>query len=404
MIAITIEELINFKILPYNIYSEYGEKLFSAGETLTPGKLLQLKNMEKIFRDDKESLDIIPDDDDEDNSAVKEQLKKALEKSEPQKPQQVVEKSNETIEEPIDTSRKPVKKDSLESLFEEYAKNSQKKEKVIEVFDMNQSQMLKSNTVIDNVSLMSYEGPINKTSRIDPQNQIKIKAFFYETINNIHKRSMSETANLFLNIRDKILQDIIYQNDSLVYSSQIKLIGEYQKCHSLNVAILSGIIAKQMDLNETTISDIVLAGLLHDIGKTRLDSDLIAKQHHTLSKQDKKMLQLHTNIGYKMLSQEMKMPENIALIALEHHENNDGSGYPMGKSGDLISKESKIVHVCNYFDNLSFNRTPYLVKNSKDAVRTMLKLGTKFFMPEALYTFINMFSYNDTENFEDMVL
>ena len=116
------------------------------------------------------------------------------------------------------------------------------------------------------------------------------------------------------------------------------------------------------------------------------------------------MLQLHTNIGYKMLSQEMKMPENIALIALEHHENNDGSGYPMGKSGDLISKESKIVHVCNYFDNLSFNRTPYLVKNSKDAVRTMLKLGTKFFMPEALYTFINMFSYNDTENFEDMVL
>ena len=63
---------------------------------------------------------------------------------------------------------------------------------------------------------------------------------------NCSKKDLSEIEGLsikkaeeFLNIRDKILQDIIYRSNSVVYSSQVKLIGEYQKCHALNVAILA---------------------------------------------------------------------------------------------------------------------------------------------------------------------
>lgn len=418
MKIITTEELINYKILPFNIYSETGDKLYSAGEVLTPGKLLQLKNLNQICRDDEETLDI--ETDEEEIAENRAMLQRVLEKDKEREKTRPKNKNNEddvednkhkkqkksSVKPIIQKTESPTKKeDDLDKIFDEYAKNSQRKEKVLEGFDMNPTnQTLKSNTVVDDIALLNYKGPINRSAKIDPQNQIKIKAFFYETMSNIHKRTMEETANLFLNIRDKILQDIIYRSGKVIYSSQIKLIGEYQKCHSLNVAILSGLVAKAMDLSESTISDIVLAGLLHDIGKTRLDSDLVSKQYQTLSKQEQKMLELHTTIGYKMLSQEMKMPENIALIALEHHENNDGSGYPMGKSGDLISKESQIVHICNYFDNLSFNKTHHLIKNSKDAARALLTLGSKYFLPEALYTFIHMFSYNDTMNFEDMVL
>lgn len=375
MITVTTEELINYKILPFNIYSEFGEKIFSAGENLTPGKLLQLKHLNTLYRDEEESLDIIVDEED---TPIK-------------------------IPEPKEEDREYTK-DDLDQLFEEYSKlATTSKERVVESFDMNPNQVLKSNTVVDEINILNYKGPINKKSKIEPQNQIKLKAFFNETITGMNNRSYAETANLFLNIRDKILQDIIFRNDNVVFSSQIKLIGEYQKCHSLNVAILAGSIARKMEMNESSISDMVLAGLLHDIGKTRLDPDILNKQT-SLSNQEQKILQAHTQIGYRMLKEDLKMPENIALVALEHHENNDGSGYPMNKSGDFISKESQIIHICNHFDNLSFNRTPHLVKNSKDAIRVLLELGTKYFMPEALYTFIHMFSYNDTMNFEDMIL
>ncbi len=375
MITVTTEELINYKILPFNIYSEFGEKIFSAGENLTPGKLLQLKHLNTLYRDEEESLDIIVDEED----------------------------TPIEIPEPKEEDREYTK-DDLDQLFEEYSKlATTSKERVVESFDMNPNQVLKSNTVVDEINILNYKGPINKKSKIEPQNQIKLKAFFNETITGMNNRPYAETANLFLNIRDKILQDIIFRNDNVVFSSQIKLIGEYQKCHSLNVAILAGSIARKMEMNESSISDMVLAGLLHDIGKTRLDPDILNKQT-SLSNQEQKILQAHTQIGYRMLKDDLKMPENIALVALEHHENNDGSGYPMNKSGDFISKESQIIHICNHFDNLSFNRTPHLVKNSKDAIRVLLELGTKYFMPEALYTFIHMFSYNDTMNFEDMIL
>ena len=387
MITVTTEELINYKILPFNIYSEFGEKIFSAGENLTPGKLLQLKHLNVLYRDEEETLDIIVDEEDT-----------PITIPEPK------EEDKEYTKEDLDKIFDDYSKNSLDKIFDEYSQlATTSKERVVESFNMNPNQVLKSNTVVDEINILNYKGPINKKAKIEPQNQIKLKAFFNETITGISNRPYSETSNLFLNIRDKILQDIIFRNDNIVFSSQIKLIGEYEKCHSLYVAILAGSIAKKMEMNESSISDIVLAGLLHDIGKTRLDPDLLKKQT-TLSKQEQKIIQAHTQIGYRMLKEDFKMPENIALVALEHHENNDGSGYPMNKSGDFISKESQIIHICNHFDNLSFNKTSHLVKNSKDAIRALLELGTKYFMPEALYTFIHMFSYNDTMNFEDMIL
>ncbi len=372
MKTITTEELVNYKILPFNLYSEFGEKLFVSGEILTPGKLLQLKHLNVIYRDDEEQLDILPE---------------------------------EEIPEPIvipHEEREEYTKEDLNKIFDDFSEQSKTKDRVIEKFDMNPNQVLKSNTIVDETSILNYKGPINKKAKIDPQNQIKLKAFYHETITGLYSRPMPETANLFFNIRDKLLQDIIFRQEKLVFSSQVKLIGEYDKCHALNVAILSGLIAKKLEMKETMVSDIVLAALLHDIGKTKLDPRLVNKQ--TLSNQEQKALQEHTRIGYKILKIDMRMPENIALVALEHHEKNDGSGYPMGKSGDLIAKESQVISICNAFDNLSFNRTPHLVKNSKDAVRALLEMGTKSFMPEALYTFIHMFSYNDTMNFEDMIL
>ena len=375
MKVVTTEELINYKILPYNVYSEFGEKLFSAGEVLTPGKLLQLKHLTTIFRDDEEQLDILPDEDE----VVKDYIP--------------LKKETDEVE---------YTKNDLDKIFEEYSKLAQAKDRVVEHFNMNPNQVLKSNTIVDEINIMNYKGPINKKAKIDPQNQIKLKAFFHEIISGISKRPYAETTNLFLNIRDKILQDIIYRNDRIIFSSQIKLIGEYEKCHALNVSILSGFIAQKMEMSEAMVSDIVLAGLLHDVGKTRLDPELVKKQ--SLSKQEQKDLQMHTLIGYRMVKEDLKLPENIALVALEHHENNDGSGYPMNKSGDFISKESQIVHIANHFDNLTFNRTNHLIKNSKEAVRAMLEAGSKYFMPEPLYKFTHMFSYNDTMNFEDMVL
>lgn len=355
MKIISTEELINHKILPYNIYSEFGEKLFAAGEVLTPGKLLQLRHMNLLYRD---------------------------------------ENNQDTAIEIIAQPQLETKKEKIES--------QEKPDLVVEAFDMKPSSILKNKLSVDDIDIMSYRGPVNKKAKIDPQTQLKIKAFYNKVLGMMNDKPPLEMLGMFANIRDKIMQDIISESNEVFLSSQLKLLGEYNKCHALNTAILSGALAKKMNLSENIIYDVVLAGLLHDIGKNVLPQELFSKNN--LTNQEQKMLQNHTKIGYKIIKLEMELPENIARTALDHHENNDGSGYPNGQSGERINVESQIISVCNYFDNLTSNRTLYKVKNTKEALRVMLRMGTQKFSAEALYTFIHMFSYNDTVNFEEMLL
>lgn len=363
MKVVSTEELINHKILPFNIYSEFGEKIFAAGEILTPGKLLQLRHMNVLYRD--EATQIQPTKSDEETNTTQ-----APKIQEQQKPAE-----NARVEMP---------------------------RIVVESYDMKPSTILKNKLSVDDMDIMAYRGPVNKKAKIDPQTQLKIKAFYSQMLEMMEEKHPMEMLGMFANVRDKIIQDIISESNEIFFSSQLKLLGEYQKCHALNTAILSGAVAKKMDLSENAIQDIVLAGLLHDIGKTKIPSELLTKA--SLTNQEQKMIQDHTKIGYRIIKIEMNLPENIARVALDHHENNDGSGYPAGKSGEWINNESQIINVCNYFDNLTSNRTQYQVKNTKEALRVMLGLGTKRFSAEALYTFVHMFSYNDTVNFEEMIL
>lgn len=377
MKMVSTEELINHKILPYNIYSEFGEKLFAAGELLTPGKLLQLRHMDVLYRD---------------------------EETKNQTP--VVEPVKEIENEPesIKQTEPPKEKTQVSDTppLREKPQVPVKHEIIVETFDMKPSTILRNKLSVDDIDIMGYRGPINKKAKIDPQTQLKIKAFYNKTLEMMEEKKPLEMLGMFANVRDKIVQDILTESNEVFFSSQLKLLGEYNKCHALNTAMLCGAVAKKMDLSENAIHDIVLAGLLHDIGKSKIPQDLLNKTN--LTNQELKIVQDHTRIGYKIMKAEMGLPEHIARVALEHHEHNDGSGYPVGKSGDRISVESQIISVCNYFDNLTSNRTHHQVKNTKEALRVMLKLGTQRFSAEALYTFIHMFSYNDTVNFEEMIL
>ena len=182
--------------------------------------------------------------------------------------------------------------------------------------------------------------------------------------------------------------------------SKVRFLGEYELCHPLNVAVISGLIAKKLEYTTLAVDQVILAGLLHDIGKIRID----LPDSQALLTMNEDEVKNHTIIGYRMIKDEFDLPEEVAKVALEHHENNDGSGYPQGLSSDYISEYSQIINVANYYDNLAFNRTHTMVTNNKEVLRTMLEVGTKKFSARMLYTFIHMFNYDDSKSFNDMVV
>ena len=346
MQKVPIEELVENKVLPYSLFDKNGDKLFEAGDILTPGKLMQLQQVNDLYKDESENQD----------------------------------KETSTKKQPTDSGSSQVVADEFEmdSLNEDI------------------------NYTVDDIDISNFKGSLNKNSKIDPELQMKFKAYHIYALNCINNKKPGDTVQIYSHLREKIVSDIILKSDKTRFFSQLKLVGEYKKCHALNVSILSGILAYKMDLSEAVISDIVLGALLHDIGKSKIPPAIT--ESFTLTDKEQKILQTHTKIGYKILKEEFLLPENIAKVALEHHENSNGSGYPYGKSGDFISIESRIVSVCNHFDNLVSNQTPQKIHNCHEALKTMLELGSRKFAADALYTFVHMFSYNDVESLEEMTV
>ena len=195
-----------------------------------------------------------------------------------------------------------------------------------------------------------------------------------------------------------MMTDIFKQLFRSKKGSQVRFLGEYDICHPLNVAVVSGLIAKRLDYTNAAIEQVILASLIHDIGKFKLqieDESPLLTTHEAVVTE-------HTVLGYDLIKNELGLSEQIAKVALEHHENNDGSGYPQGLSSDYISEWAQIINVANYYDNLACNRTAAHVSNNRDVLRAMLEVGTKRFSARMLYTFVHMFNYDDPIEFNDM--
>lgn len=135
--------------------------------------------------------------------------------------------------------------------------------------------------------------------------------------------------------------------------------------HELNVTILSMMLGREngMDMNQLIL--LGLAALLHDVGKERIDRKLL-KKRGPLTRPEVLLLQRHIECGRDLLMKLPSMPLPVVETVYQHHEMLDGSGYPLGLTGEAIGTEARMIAVCNVYDNLcnhvdpDKSLTPYL--------------------------------------------
>lgn len=130
----------------------------------------------------------------------------------------------------------------------------------------------------------------------------------------------------------------------------------YTAGHQKRVSELSKAIAEEMGLDRRRIEGLQLAAMVHDIGKTSLPQEILAKPGK-LSNIEFSLIKEHPTIGYNIFKKH-NFPWSIDRFIYEHHERINGSGYPRGLKGDEISLESKILAVADVVEAMSSNR-PY---------------------------------------------
>lgn len=137
-----------------------------------------------------------------------------------------------------------------------------------------------------------------------------------------------------------ILDELVSNPNVLFELSQISINSEISFNHSVNVCILSLLTGLALGFNQLQLRDLGIGAVLHDIGKTVINS------------KEKSEYQKHPSLGFEILRQYKELNLLAAHVPFQHHEHFDGTGYPRGIKAQDISQYARIVAYADYYDNL----------------------------------------------------
>jgi putative nucleotidyltransferase with HDIG domain len=165
--------------------------------------------------------------------------------------------------------------------------------------------------------------------------------------------------------------------------------------HSERVADLAVEIGTEMGLNDTVLSPLRLAALLHDIGKIGVP-DAILHKPGSLNEDEWAFIRKHPQTGYDILKNIPFLEPSLDAI-LHHHEKFNGKGYPAGISGNAISLSARILAVVDVYDALTSNRPYRPAFSSEKALEIIRGESGQQFDPEIIQALLRIPGINKTK-------
>ena len=151
------------------------------------------------------------------------------------------------------------------------------------------------------------------------------------------------------------IEPLINATGVINHMHMVRRQDDYTFHHSVNVAVICGVLGKWLGYAGQELQDLVLAGLLHDVGKTQIPLEILNKPGK-LTPEEMAIMRLHTIRGYQLLRDTPNAPAGVIYGVLQHHERLDGSGYPLTVSGDKIHKFARIIAIADLYDAMTSDR------------------------------------------------
>lgn len=206
----------------------------------------------------------------------------------------------------------------------------------------------------------------------------RINGCYVYTNSSILDESIHENINHKGYVANLVLNDLKTRHCVKELINDIKNYDMDTYCHSLHVAFLCIVTALYCDYTNRQIYEIGTAALLHDVGKKCIPAEIIQKPSK-LTDEEYEIVQGHSLYGYKLLKNIKSLDVDVKLAVKLHHENEDGSGYPYGISGEEITDYAKIIHICDVFDAIMSARSYKKVVNPIEGMNFIHKnRGTMF--------------------------
>jgi len=167
----------------------------------------------------------------------------------------------------------------------------------------------------------------------------------------------------------------------------------YTYTHSVNVGFFSVMLAKAIFKKSTShnMHELGAGFFLHDIGKVRIDPGIINKPGK-LTDAEMATMKSHPYQGYRILKDTNQLTEECMFIVMQHHEREDGTGYPRMLKGDQIHTYGRICCIADVYDALTAERSYKQALNTFDALKLMKEQLLNHFHPELFEKFVLLFT------------
>lgn len=147
--------------------------------------------------------------------------------------------------------------------------------------------------------------------------------------------------------------------------------------HSIKVSKVGMYLAVECGFNKTEIEMTEVAGLLHDCGKLKISKAILIKPGPLTGKEFDE-IRIHPKYSRDIVLENMLDSELLGRIVMEHHERNDGSGYPESKSNMQISKIAKIISIADSYDVMRSVRCYKLKMSDQDIINEFISCKGKY--------------------------
>ncbi|MBC7960134.1 MAG: HD-GYP domain-containing protein [Vallitaleaceae bacterium] len=188
---------------------------------------------------------------------------------------------------------------------------------------------------------------------ISEETKIEIKMVLQDAVKRMKDGHFTSMPSIFQKV-EEMIKEVLLNPRVMVSMQDIRSKSEYLYLHAINVCVVSCLLGKKMNYSDIQLRHLAIGALLHDLGKVnsmfdvnRYREDYVEQEIHTYRG--------HVLKGYEMIQDTPDISMMSANIVRMHHENFDGSGFPLGLRGDAIHEFAKIVAVANEYDNLLYN-------------------------------------------------